>query len=162
MNKTLLFGYGNPAREDDGVAWHILRLLSQRLGRPAPKDINDDFISTGASPDLLFDLQLTPELAETVAEYDRVCFIDSHTQNLPDDIMVGEITPLFQSSPFTHHMTPATCLSITESVYHHKPEALLVSVRGHCFGFSQSLSHQTEKLTNNAVELIWQWLNKTP
>ena len=33
MNKTLLLGYGNPDREDDGVAWHVLSRVFRALGR---------------------------------------------------------------------------------------------------------------------------------
>ena len=43
MKKILLLGYGNPDREDDGVAWHILRALAVKMGLPAPDSYEDDF-----------------------------------------------------------------------------------------------------------------------
>ena len=66
MKRTLLIGYGNPDREDDGVAWHILRALSVKLGLPAPDSYEDDFTQT-AQMDFAFYLQLTPEIAEEIA-----------------------------------------------------------------------------------------------
>src|SRR5919108_228456 len=36
VKKLLLIGYGSPDREDDGVAWHILRALTVKLGLDTP------------------------------------------------------------------------------------------------------------------------------
>ena len=158
MKKTLIIGYGNFDREDDGVSWHILTGLVKKLGRPVPDDPNVEFENTGESPDFLFTLQLMPELSELFAEYDRVCFVDAHTGNIQDDLNIEYLESGFQKSPFTHHMTPSTCLSLTESLYKATPEAILVSVRGYNFDFKQSLSPKTHELAAQAVEKIYEWL----
>ena len=36
LSKCLIVGYGNPDREDDGVAWHILQKLAQHYGLGQP------------------------------------------------------------------------------------------------------------------------------
>ena len=98
------------------------------------------------------------ELAETLALYDRVCFIDAHTGSVPNDVNLIEVDSEFQASPFTHHMTPQTCLSFTETLYAQRPQAILISVRGYEFGFSRSLSPHTAELVVQAVDLIEKWL----
>lgn len=158
MAKALILGYGNVDRQDDGVAWHILAGLCQKLGRPAPASPEDEFPSSDSGPDLYFLLQLTPELAEVIARYDRVCFVDAHTGSVPDDLHKTVVRPEFQSSPFTHHMTPATCLSFARTIYQKDVEGILVSVRGFEFGFSHELSPETAKLAEQAVEKIYNWL----
>ena len=158
MKKTLIIGYGNFDREDDGVSWHILTSLAKQLGRPVPEDPNDEFENPGESPDFLFTLQLMPELSETFAAYERVCFVDAHTGNIQNDLNIEILKSGFQKSPFTHHMTPATCLSLTESLYKVNPEAILVSVRGFEFNFKRSLSSRTNELAAQAVEKIYEWL----
>lgn len=159
MSRTLILGYGNPDREDDGVAWHILAAISLKLGRPTPTSPLDGFEIEGMDPDLQFALQLVPEMAETLAEYDRVCLIDAHTGAVPEEVHIERIQSQFQASPFTHHLTPHTLASFTEKLYHRTPEIVLVSVRGYQFGFAHELSPQTSHLANQAVEIIWNWLN---
>jgi len=158
LKNTILIGYGNPDREDDGVAWHILAALSARLGYPVPDLYRDGFEPQGKPIDLMFRLQLMPELAEIIAGYDRACFIDAHTGAVPEEVHVAQVDAQFQASPFTHHMTPETCLSIAKTLYGKSPEAVLVSVRGYQFGFSHTLSPRTASLAQAAVDRIWEWL----
>ncbi len=160
MAKVLIIGYGNPDREDDGVAWHILAGVARRLGRPALAIETGGQDQLGQSPDLLFVLQLTPELAELISEYDYVCFIDAHTGDYPEDLRFASVGAQFQTSPFTHHMTPQTCLALTKTLYKRRPQAILVSVKGHRFGFSHMLSAQTTLLAEEATEQIASWLNQ--
>jgi hydrogenase maturation protease len=154
---TLVIGFGNPDRQDDGVAWHILSRLAENLGRPIPS-MDEGFFPSGEEPDLLFALQLIPELAETISAYKRVCFVDAHTGNVPEDVNVVEVKAEYQRSPFTHHMTADTCLSLVQTIYGQRPQAILVSVRGYEFGFSHEMSPATTMLADQAVERITAWL----
>lgn len=158
MAATIIIGYGNPDRQDDGAAWHVLAGLAKRLGRKASQWPEDVFDISGENPDLYFNLQLTPELADTVSRYERVCFVDAHTGSIPHDLNITTLQPLYQASPFTHHMTPETCLTLVETLYHTHPESLLVSVRGYQFDFSHELSEKTQGLVNQAIEAILEWL----
>ena len=155
----MVVGFGNLDRQDDGVAWHILAGLQKRLGRPMAGSSEDEFEFGGHSPELLFVLQLTPELAEKIAQTDRVCFVDAHTGNITEDVHAAPLSVEFQSSPFTHHMTPETCMALAKTIYGSAPPALLVSVRGYEFGFSRSLSSRTQSLVGYAVDRIWDWLH---
>lgn len=160
MKKTLIVGYGNPDRQDDGVSWHILARLAHRFGRDiSPDSVSEIPSSTIENPVFLFQLQLTPELAEELNEFERICFIDAHTGRIPEDLQIINITPEFQHSPFTHHMTPQTCLSLSKTLSGNVPEAVLVSVRGYEFGFSNRLSYKTNTLADQAVFFIWDWFH---
>lgn len=158
MKKLLLIGYGNPDREDDGVAWHILHRLTTRLGLVSPESYEDEFPEF-ASIDFAFYLQLTPEMAEEITFYDYVCFIDAHTGSIPEPVRLINMESEFQRSPFTHHLTPQSLLSLCETIYAKKPEAVLLSVLGYRFLFSRQLSEETAGLVPQAVELIWDWMN---
>jgi hydrogenase maturation protease len=160
MESTVIIGYGNPDRQDDGAAWHVLSRLAVKLGREIPANYNEGLTPTGEFPDLLFVLQLTPELADTVAQYQRVCFIDVHTGSIPLDLQRIPVQPAMQTSPFTHHMTPATLLALTLHLYNKSPDAILISIRGYKFGFDNSLSHNTGALVDKAVTQVLQWLQE--
>lgn len=155
---TLILGYGNVDRQDDGIAWHVLAALRLRLGKPAPEAFGEPFEPQGENPDFLFTLQLTPELAETLADYQRVCFVDAHTGNVPEDIHFRHLQQKYQRSPFTHHLTPETLLAFCTQLYSHTPHAILVSVRGYQFGFDRSLSPETQAFVEPAVQKILVWI----
>ena len=115
---------------------------------PAPPDL----------PELMFVLQLTPEMAEIIAAYKAVCFVDAHTGRVPDEVHVEILKPEFQSSPLTHHLTAESLLALAKSLYPAEPTAILVSGRGYQFGFSRDLSPETAKLAKKGVDYIWKWL----
>lgn len=158
---VLLLGYGNLDREDDGVAWHILSRLAARLGREFPQQPEDFEFLPGEQIDFYFGLQLLPELAETVAGYARVCFVDAHTGAVPEELHEEELSPQMQTSPFTHHLTPAMLLNLAATLYARTPQAFLISVRGYRFEFSQQLSPETDQLASQAVERILTWMDKS-
>jgi len=157
---TLIIGYGNADRQDDGAGWHIVRNLAKRLGLSVPDDpgaaieIDHDLV------DLIFDLQIYPELAETISHYKRVCFVDAHTSDIPEEISWIVLSPEYEKSPLTHHMSPRTVLSIAKTVYDKVPEAILVSVRGFKFQFERDLSPKTARLTQQAADRIWDWIHQ--
>ena len=156
--KSLIVGYGNPDREDDGVAWHILLDLAKAFDIPIPKGPEEGFIPEGRYFDILSDMQLMPEMADEMIGYERICFIDAHTGAVNEDLHWHRLEPVFQNSPLTHHMTPQTVVSILHNLYSEHPEALLVSVRGYQFGFYRRLSTRTQALKEQAVEKIIKWL----
>jgi len=160
--RTLVFGYGNADREDDGVAWHILREVMQRNHLPVPEDLDIDFQDETDQVDYVFQLQLTPEVANDLEKYDRVCFIDAHTGAVPEEIHFEAVQPHFQKSPFTHHLTAASLLSIADTIHHKTPETILMSVRGYQFGFARTLSEATSLLTHQAADIIINWLYEQP
>jgi hydrogenase maturation protease len=159
LSKTLIIGYGNADRQDDGAAWHILGGIAQRLGRPVPALPEDGFFPEGEDIDLWFVLQLVPEMSEDFTAYDRICFVDAHTGNIPGEVLLRPVEGTPPASSFTHHMTAAACLALTHTLYQHRPEAMLLSVRGYSFGFDRQLSPQTAVLVEQAVDLLWEWLN---
>lgn len=154
---TLFIGYGNPDRQDDGVAWHVLAGIANQLGIKTSSLWEEPLPSTPEA-DFIFQLQLTPELAQDLTAYDRVCFVDAHTGKIPTNVQMVHVTPEYQTSPFTHHLTPEMLLSMCESLFNHKPEAILVSVRGYQFGFETELSPFTKSLVNEAVARTVGWL----
>jgi hydrogenase maturation protease len=158
MKKTLIIGFGNLDREDDGVAWHILDRISRLYNFTL--DVSPEEIQSPVSDnlDILFLMQLMPELAEMIAGYERVCFVDAHTGAVPEELHISPVGSCFQNSPLTHHMTPETVMCLTKDIYHASPEAKLVSVRGYQFEFHRSLSPRTDQLADLAVKEIQEWI----
>jgi hydrogenase maturation protease len=158
--RVLILGYGNVDRQDDGVAWHVLLEVMQRLGLPYPAQPDDEMPIQSGEYECQFHLQLTPELADEMGDFDKSVFIDAHTGNMPEEVHLEKVIPQYQSSPFTHHMTAATLLSLCDVVHHKTPETILVSVRGYEFQFTRTLSSRTRILVNDAADLIIGWVRQ--
>ena len=133
--------------------------MTVRLGLPVPSTYEDEFPQNDRL-DFSFSLQLTPEMAEDICLYEHICFVDAHTGDIPDEVRLIEVESEFQHSPFTHHLTPQSLLSMCSNIYHHTPRAVLLSVRGYYFGFTHDLSSETATLVPAAVKLIDEWLGE--
>jgi hydrogenase maturation protease len=156
---TLFIGYGNPDRQDDGVAWHVLTGIAKQIGLETSPSWEDP-LPSNPEAEFAFNLQLTPEIAEDLTAYDRVCFVDAHTGRIPANVQMVQIFPEYQTSPFTHHLTPEMLLSMCSSMYNKAPAAILISVRGYEFGFETDLSTYTSSLVTEAVERAIGWLKR--
>jgi hydrogenase maturation protease len=160
--KTLLLGWGNPDRQDDGAAWHVLAEVARRSALSLPDELGEAFEPTGGDLELFFSLQLAPEMAETIAAYDRVVFIDAHTGAVPESLNIRRLSPWFQTSPLTHHLTAESCLELADKLYGSRPEAWLMSVRGYAFGFARELSPATADLVSAGADALMSWLAGKP
>jgi Ni,Fe-hydrogenase maturation factor len=162
LQKTLILGYGNPDRQDDGIAWHILDAVARKFNYPLPDSWEEGFQPSVENPqlELSFSLQLVPEMAEVISTFNRVCFVDAHTGRVPDEVHFEEVTAEMQNSPFTHHMTPSTLIFLSKSLYRAVPAAFLLSVRGYEFGFSHLLSKKTSLLLGTAVDRLVHWYSQ--
>jgi hydrogenase maturation protease len=158
--KTLIIGIGNSDRQDDGVGWHIVKTLAERLGETVPADPGEIVEVRTDKADLMFVLQIYPELAETMSHYERVCFVDAHTADVAEEISWIALDPEYEKSPLTHHMSPRTLLSIGATIYDQMPEAILVSVRGYGFQFERDLTPRTKILAKEAIDRLWDWINE--
>lgn len=160
--RLLVIGYGNPDRQDDGVASHVLSRLSQSFEMPVHYSV-EDLPKSGRGGDLLLQLQLTPEIVEGFLPYDQIIFVDAHTSdNELDDVSVKEVASSYQSSPLTHHMTPETCMALLTRLYQKNARGILVSIRGYEFAFTPDLSAKTLQSVDVAFQAIKQLISESP
>lgn len=124
---TLIIGYGNPLRGDDGVGWRVVEVLVEQ---------------TAVLPLTLRTChQLLPELAADVTRADGVIFVDAAVGDKPGQIFLQEVQPQSNSgSAFTHHLTPGGLLALAQDVYGRCPPARLLTVTGASFGMCDELS----------------------
>ena len=127
MPDTLIIGYGNPLRGDDGFGWHAAMRLREL--------IHDEGI------EILAVHQLTPELMDPISRARRVIFIDAAIGEEPGKLTVAPLETAGGPVPaFTHFATPAALLEGARSLYGAKPEAWLITVVGLDFELGEELS----------------------
>ena len=154
MKRTLLIGFGNVYRRDDGVGYATVNAVRERLGRP-PLEVDDDgFDDLGHEVDTILLHQLVPELAENVAPYDRVIFVDAHVGHVPDLIYEEELDVCYRSATVTHTLHPCSVLALCEELHGHAPQGILLSIRGYDYEFGEGLSDETAALVPQAADRI--------
>ena len=165
--RTLILGVGNPLRGDDGIGQVAAQLLLERGVDCAGENV----ISSGcekslsAEPRFLAPLemtdvsirvvhQLTPELAATFSEYDRVIVIDANAENKAGQITVEQVEPV-TSLPhtLTHQLTPAQLLALARALYQSNPSVYLVTVGGECFAYGEELSPQVAAAVPQLIKI---------
>jgi len=136
---TLIIGYGNQSRRDDGVGWFILEQLAA-LNLP--------------EVELETSQQLEIEASETISRYDAVIFVDAAIPEAPEAIQRSVVTPNFQSHAVAHYLTPADVLSLCKTLYGREPKAVLFSIRGRDFNFGTTLTPEVEQAARDVVKQI--------
>ncbi len=159
--RALVIGYGNPSRRDDGVALAVINGLRQRLGLPFLEENQDGFDDLGGNVDTLFLQQLMPELAETLAGYERVVFVDAHVGVFPE--MIRRVVVEGNAGPaiVSHHVKPAGLLEIARHLYSGAPRGELISIRGFDFDFGDELSPRTAEAAAQVTMEIWHSVQPT-
>lgn len=158
MSSVLLVGYGNLSRRDDGVAYHILQRLRERLRCPSP-EWEEDYEELGENLAMMCTHQLGPEMAETLSRFDVVVFLDAHIASAEwEAVHWQEIIPAYRPSLVSHHMKPDTLLALCGALYGHTPKGYILSVLGVDFDFGQELSPTTAGLVEDAVQVLMELL----
>jgi hydrogenase maturation protease len=136
--KTLVIGYGNTLRRDDGAGV----AAAKRLARECP----------GAA--VVTVQELHPELAENLAGCDMAIFLDASvrmrgvcvTRVLPGDCARGAEG---------HALTPSGVLGLCRALYGREPEdALLVETPASECGFGERMSEGTLRMIDCTTPLV--------
>ena len=156
MSRTLVIGFGNIDRADDGIAYYIINALRQRLDQEILGEDETGLEELGREVDSIFLGQLVPELMDVFTNYQQVIFVDAHVYDNVENLYCAPVLPDYSATTFTHHITPALLLAFFKTLYHQEPTAHLVSIRGYDFDFHRDLSADTIALVEPAVDYIFQ------
>ena len=145
--KTLVLGYGNRSRNDDGAGWVVIeRLEALKL----------------SGVELLTAHQLDVDHAEIISRFDRVIFVDAAIPQTPLPMSRTDVKANFGSHAVAHYLTPGDLLELATTLFGQAPRAILFSIRGQDFNFGTVLSPETERYANEAVREIRQLLLPRP
>ncbi|MCC6682213.1 MAG: hydrogenase maturation protease [Phycisphaeraceae bacterium] len=126
--KTLILGYGNTLRGDDGIGVIAAQRLRQAFG-------DDPHVQVLALH------QPTPELADTLSRCDRAIFIDASVDVPEGELRVTALAPgPDAASPSTHHLSPSALLDMAKLLFGSCPHAWLIAVGARDFACRDSLS----------------------
>ncbi len=124
---TLVLGWGNPGRQDDGLG----PALVAELAGAAPPGVT-----------LSSDYQLQVEDAADVARHQRVIFVDADRSAGVEPFWIRRLVPASDGAGFTtHSLAPDQVLALSRQLFGRQPEAWLLGIRGRDFDeFGEGLS----------------------
>lgn len=140
MARTLVIGFGNDMRRDDGAG----RIAAEKIAAA-----HDDV-------DLLSLAQLTPEIAEVISRYQSVVFLDASVK--AERVEVSEVHPgsgcrRGSARPMSHTLSPQQVLDLAVELYGKCPwRVLLVEFPVSDLEFGCDLSPSTQSMVEEFVE----------
>ena len=139
MKRILLIGYGNPGRLDDGLGPAFAEAV-QALRLPGVA-VESDY-------------QLTVEDAAQVAEHDVVVFADAAVRGA-EPFFFRRVTPGQDMSFSTHAVEPEAVLALAERLFHARPEAYALGIRGYQFdAFGEEISERARRNLDHAADFF--------
>lgn len=143
MKSTLIYGYGNPGRQDDALGI----LCATELERWAQEN-GFDWLKVETS------YQLNIEDAETISNFERVFFVDASQEEIAD-VELTEVLPNDAKIEFSMHaLSPAYVLHLCRNIFDTGPETYLVHIKGYAWDFKEGLSNNATLNLEKALDSI--------
>jgi hydrogenase maturation protease len=142
MNNILIYGYGNPGRQDDGLGVFLVEKIEEWIKQDNIKNVVTDS-----------NYQLNIEDAYNLDKFRTVIFIDASKEAI-DDFEFSTILPT-QKPQFTmHSVSPDYIIGLCEKIYGSHPNAFLLHIKGYEWEFMAEPS----SLAKNNLELAYRFL----
>jgi hydrogenase maturation protease len=141
-SRILMFGIGNPARQDDALGIVFIDKLQEWADREMLPNISFDS-----------NYQLNIEDAYDVSEKNLVVFIDASVEPI-EDFYFRQIFPGDSISFSSHSLSPESVLSLCDELYGKKPSAFLLTIKGFSWELDSAMTKKAEKNLNSAIDFV--------
>ncbi len=139
IGKTLVIGFGNPAREDDGIGPFVAEQV-EKTELP------------GVTVDI--DYQLSVEHAADVAEVDTVVFVDASVDS-EEPYVFNMVNPQRTESISSHSVSPEQVMGLADELFQAKTKGYLLGIRGYSFGmFKEVMTEKARLNSQKAAEAL--------
>ncbi|MGD9613035.1 MAG: hydrogenase maturation protease [Kiritimatiellia bacterium] len=144
----LIYGYGNPGRQDDGLG-------------PALVEELEAWARAEGLAGLVFDsnYQLNAEDAFAVAESRAVVFIDAAKEGgAPFEFR--PLAPQNEIAFSTHAMAPGSVLALADELYGARPPAWMLAIRGEAWEPNEPPTAAAQAHRTAARDFLQAWLRR--
>jgi hydrogenase maturation protease len=144
--KILVYGYGNPGREDDGLGQALVEKLEEWVKLEGIQGIEFDS-----------NYQLNIEDAEIISNQDIVIFADASTEEITD-YQLTEVDGENDVSFTTHAASPGYILKLSQDLFGKVPEVKLLHIKGYRWEFKEGLSKKAKINLEKAFVFIKEYI----
>ncbi len=142
MQKILVYGYGNPGRQDDALGI----LLAQKIELWA-KNNNIPGIVTDTN------YQLNIEDAYKLNDFDKVIYVDASLENI-EQFKFHRILPNLNTTFTMHAVSPEFIIGLCQEIYGDMPDAYLMHIKGYFWEFMGDLSKKAKANLEAAFDYL--------
>ncbi|HRQ29735.1 MAG TPA: hydrogenase maturation protease, partial [Saprospiraceae bacterium] len=149
MKKTLIYGYGNPGRQDDGLGARFI-------------DLCEEWVQTIGTGQISLDCnyQLNIEDAEIIAGYEQVIFVDASIVDEIDSYKLEKIAADNSSIEFSMHaVSVGFVLDLCQKIYLKFPETYVLHIKAYSFDFIEELTPAAQSNLEVAFEFLKRYLS---
>lgn len=145
-SSILIYGYGNPGRQDDGLGVRCAEVLECWTKETRLSGLAFDY-----------NYQLNAEDALTISGHDVVIFVDA-TQEAVERFAFRRIEPQATIAFSTHAMNPESVLALCSELYGVQPAAWLLIIRGYGWEPNAALTLAAQANLAAALDFLKAWL----
>ena len=144
--KILIYGFGNPGRQDDGLG----NVFTERM---------EQWVNNLGLEGFEFDsnYQLNIEDAAAISDKDLVVFADASVEDI-DDFVLTQVDSDTKVAFTTHAASPGYIVRLCQDIYNLTPPTFLLHIKGYEWKFREGLTEKAVENLEAAVEMMKQKL----
>ncbi len=140
--QILIYGYGNPGRQDDGLGNHFVEKVKTWAEENRLSNISFDS-----------NYQLNIEDAAEISDKDIVIFVDASIEDI-ESFELDEITPDAKVEFSMHAVSASYVVHLCRDIYQKSPKSFLLHVKGYEWEFMEGITEKALKNFEKAFEYM--------
>jgi hydrogenase maturation protease len=142
LDEILIYGIGNPARQDDALGIIMIDKLEKWAYDNSIIHISFDS-----------NYQLNIEEAATISEKKLIIFVDA-SHNPIESFTINKIMPEYHSGISSHHVSPETLLKLSQEIFSKSPSVYLLQIKGYRWVLNKPVTTKALKNLNVAFQYL--------
>jgi hydrogenase maturation protease len=143
MNDLLIYGIGNPGRQDDGLGIEFALEMERWFNENSIK----------IKIDVLTNYQLNIEDANTISDYKLVLIADA-SKEIPEGYQLKRIIPIPSNHAMSHFLSPGSILHLCNDLFGHKPKMYALHLAGYKWNFGKPATKKAKANLRQALEVF--------
>jgi len=141
--RILVYGYGNPGRQDDGLGIEMVKMVDDWIRRHELNCMTSEN-----------NYQLNVEDAETISKMEYVVFVDATKEDV-HEYKFEKVDPSDKKVEFTMHaVSPAYVLNLSKELFGKMPETYILGIKGYEWDFKEGLSDNAKLNLEQAYQFL--------
>lgn len=137
--KVLIYGYGNPGRQDDGLGNAFVNRIREWV---AIEGLHGFYFDSN--------YQLNIEDAEAISGMDLVIFVDASKEEI-GDFCLTKVDGTSELSFTSHAASPGYIVKLCGELFNKKPLVLLLHIKGYEWEFMEGISEKAGENLNQSL-----------
>jgi hydrogenase maturation protease len=140
--RILLYGYGNPGRQDDGLGVLLAGIMEKwaQKNRYLNLEVDQNY-------------QLNIEDSEKISHYDVVIFADASI-NCSQPYSFTKLLPDLNTDFSMHSVHPSFVVGLNKQIFKSSPKTFLLSIRGYEWDIIDTISPEAKKNLDASCDFL--------